>query len=212
MEGGATEFSKHVRPSGTKERDMKHIASFLILLLCASAVFAQTTATVAADEERIKISKPRCSITLTDVEGIPDGFAGGNEPTSPSPALAGFLVAPTRQYDEGGCDKRFGESFRLCSCENCGATLTIQVRRCGSLNSAQLNDGWVVGIAPFTPGLRVADGLVWSAGDPQTKTLTIPLSAAQLTKVLCAKKSQWLDVYIQDDTIVDSMTLTILQP
>ena len=183
----------------------------LILILTFSAL----AMTLAAQEERKAIPSPqpivsKCSITVTDVEGIPDNFGGTAEATTPSPALAAFLIAPTRQYDGTGCDKRFGESFRLCTCETCGAKLEIQVRRCSP--GAGSNDGYTVGIAPFTPGKRVTDGLVWAAGDPLTKTLTIPLSAADLTKVLCGNKSQWLDVYIQDDTIVDSMKLTILQP
>jgi hypothetical protein len=189
----------------------------LILVLFsvwATALGAQTT-TIKPAEASIGVpSPPKCSITLTDVEGIQDNFSGGIDATTLSPALTAYLAAnpPKSQYDEPGCDKHFGESFPLCTCETCGARLEIRVRKCGTTVKLQDNDHWFVGIAPFTPGLRVADGVVWAPGDPQTKTLTIPLSAAQLTKVLCGNKSQWLDVYIQDDTIVDSMKLVIQQP
>lgn len=190
------------------------------LILClfsvwATTLAAQTTTRVAPAEATIGVpAPPKCSITLTDVEGVVDNFGGGIDATTLSPALTAYLAAnpPKSQYDQPGCDKHFGESFRLCTCENCGARLEIQVRKCGTPKPQQENDHWYVGIAPFTPALRVADGVVWAAGDPATKTLVIPLSRAQLTKVLCGNNSQWLDVYIQDDTIVDSMKLIIQQP
>jgi hypothetical protein len=66
-------------------------------------------------------------------------------------------------------------------------------------------------VAPFGIGRTAANGNVWAPGDPATKTLTINLTAQQL-RVLCINHTNDLDVYIQDDTIVDWMRLTILQP
>jgi hypothetical protein len=188
---------------------MKRILVFLI--------FAGALTAAAQTERRIAFPPPpvalKCSITTTDTEGVADNFGGGIDPTTLSPALTAYLNAnpPRSQYDQPGCDKHFGESFKVCSCETCGGRLEIVVRRCGS--NMDTNDGFVVGVAPFNAATqRVAQGPVWAAGDPQTKTLFIPLPAAKLTEILCKNKTQWLDVYIQDDTIVDSMKLTILHP
>jgi hypothetical protein len=50
------------------------------------------------------------------------------------------------------------------------------------------------------------------AGDPNEKTLIINLPAAALNQVLCGGHASFLDVYIQDDTIVDWMRLTVQHP
>jgi hypothetical protein len=195
---------------------MKRIAMFL-LSLSATALMAQTTAqtTPAVSQERAIIPPvvaSKCTITTTDLEGVVDSFAPGIDPTSLSPALTAFLTAnpPKSQYDEPGCDKHFGESFRLCTCETCGGRLEIQVRKCSS--TLVSNDGYVIGVAPFGPNQRVVQGQVWAPGDPNTKTLVIQLPNPQLSQVLCANNTQWLDIYIQDDTIVDWARLTVLHP
>ena len=185
---------------------------YILLSLWAVAAMAQTEGRQAASKPGPVPVLLKCSITTIDVEGVNDGFAGGLDPTSTSAALTAFLAAipPRSQYDETGCDKKFGETFRLCGCETCGARLEIRVRRCAP--NAGSNDGYTVGVAPFGAGKKVASGLVWAPGDGLTKTLFIPLAAADLNKVLCGNHVTELDVYVQDDTIVDYMQLTVQQP
>jgi len=192
---------------------MKHVLVFLIATWAAVAA-AQPATTVSTDNKPVVIAPPKCTITTTDVEGVADNFGGGIDLTSLSPALTAFLNAnpPRSQYDQPGCDVHFGESFHLCTCETCGARLEIIVRKCGTPSTAQNNDGFVVGVAPFGAGQRVVDGLVWAPGDPATKTLIIPLPFAKLNQVLCGNHTDWLDVYFQDDTIVDSMKLIVQHP
>ncbi|HEU4886278.1 MAG TPA: hypothetical protein VFV49_00220 [Thermoanaerobaculia bacterium] len=186
---------------------------YILLSLWAVAAMAQTDERRAVGQEGPlpPIVSP-CSITTTDVEGRIDNFAGGLEPTSTSAALTAFLAAipPRSQYDETGCDKKFGETFRVCTCETCGGQLEIRVRRCAP--NAGSNDGYTIGIAPFGPGKKVTGGTVWAPSDGLTKTLVIPLSATDLNKVLCGNHASELDVYIQDDTIVDWMRLTLQHP
>ena len=182
-----------------------------IFLLAATAVFAQEPAAREAIPNPLPIAAA-CSVTVTDLEGVIDNFAQPPDPTTQSPALQAYLASvggPQSQYDTTGCDKKFGGSWRLCTCETCGARLEVRVRRCGS--SLDNNDGYHVGVAPFGPGRSAASGAVWQAGDPTEKTLVINLTRDQL-KVLCANKAQFLDLYIQDDTIVDWARLTIQQP
>lgn len=183
---------------------MKRTSIFIIILaITASAAWAQ-----APDANRKK-----CTTTTTYIHGLQDNFGGGPDPTTPSPALAAFLgtLANPATYDYNAPNNHFGDSFRICGCKNCGGTLEVGVRHTNPVD-VPLNDGIAVGLAPFGP--RVVSALVWAAGDPLVKTLTFNLDPAKLNEILCSQKtdSPWLDVYVQDDTTIDYIKLTIFQP
>ena len=50
---------------------------------------------------------------------------------------------------------------------------------------------------------------VWRSGDPKTKTLNIELPRERIAAIL-ARSPDWLDVWFQDETIVDWIRLTIV--
>lgn len=192
---------------------MKH--NLLYRMLAAICGIAILTAAAFAQPAAAPTPGPvkGCTTTTVYVHGQMDNFGGGPDPTTPSPALAAFL-APLHPatYDVGQPNYNFGDSFQICGCKTCGGTLEIGVRKTNPVD-IPLNDGITVGVAPFT-GPRVVSQLVWAANDPPSKTLTINLDPAKLNEVLCAQRTStpWLDVYIQDDTVVDYIKLTILHP
>lgn len=181
---------------------------FLVAVLTAGSALAQTA---SPNDSPVR---PGCTTTTTYVHGLQDNFAGGPDPTTPSPALAAFLapLANPAAYDYQKPNNHFGDSFQICGCKTCGGRLEVRVRRTNPPDTF-INDGITVGVAPFS-GTRVVSALVWAAGDPAVKTLTFNLDPAKLNEILCAQNtnSPWLDVYVQDDTIVDYIKLTILHP
>jgi len=184
---------------------MKRTSIFIIILaIIASAAWAQ-----APDVDRKK-----CTTTTTYIHGLQDNFAPGPDPTTPSPALAAYLgpLANPATYDYNAPNNHFGDSFRICGCKTCGGTLEVRVRHTNSTDIGS-NDGITVGAAPFN-GPRAVSALVWAAGDPPVKTLTFNLDPGKLAEILCAQKpdSQWLDVYVQDDTTIDYIKLTLYHP
>src|SRR5437879_8092577 len=106
-------------------------------------------------------------------------------------------------YDVNIPNHAFGDSFHLCTCETCGATLEIRVRKVTPIDQP-VNDNVIVGLAPFGP--RIVSARIWTDNNPEPpKTLTYNLDAGQLNRLLCqqGQPSPWLDVYIEDDTEVD---------
>ena len=77
-----------------------------------------------------------------------------------------------------------------------------------TLDRLTLTDAYFIGTAAPTGNTAVASAPVWRQGDPKTKTLTIPLPAGPLQNILCGGTG-WLDVWVQDETIVDWMRVTI---
>lgn len=155
----------------------------------------------------------KCSITTVYLKGLNDNFAAPADPTHPSPALATFLtnLHPVG-YDVDQPNHAFGDSFRLCACETCSARLEIRVKKTTQPDNPK-NDDIYVGVAPFGPGQRIVDGRIWSTDAPEPpKTLTYDLDPAKLSALLCREHEPWLDVYIEDDTVVDWMRLTITHP
>lgn len=146
------------------------------------------------------------------------------------------------RYDEGTCDHFFGDSFKLDSCVFCcgvcSATLEITMHGCGS--ALDCNDYIYVGQAPFrgAGGYVLWEGYVnephcegFNPGDvtgvdtvtinstarrplpkPATVVKTIQLDPRKVAELLCEHKVSTLDIFIQDDQIVDSMRLVITKP
>jgi hypothetical protein len=133
-----------------------------------------------------------------------------------SPQLQTYLNAlHPAGYNLDSPNHNFGDSFRVCLCEVCSATLEIRVKQTTQADIPD-NDGYTVGVAPFGHGGQgsiIANGNVWPAGGGNAeKTITINFNPQQLTRLLCAGKDHWLDVYVQDDTIVKWTRLTTTHP
>lgn len=193
----------------TTTRFTRRLAAFGAILLLSGAVGAQEPQ-LSTDRVPGPTSKG-CTITTTYLKGNVDNFASPADPTTQSPALAQFLqpLNPAG-FDVDQPNHNIGQSFALCSCEICSAKLEIRVRIV-SAKDVYPNDGYYVGVAPFTPALTVAKALIWQDGNLNPKTITVNLNPQQLAK-LCAANSKFLDVYVQDDTVVDWMRLTITHP
>lgn len=153
-----------------------------------------------------------------DCRGKPVVYSAGNETdnfvgpqaATLSPALQAYFVGkPRRNFDEGGKDKGFGQSFQLNCCKICRAVLEIRVRN-DDQNGLASNDGLAVGVAPFT--VRFAPAYtVWPSSSPLVRTISLPLNVSALNNYIMnsAGCPWWLDVYVQDDTAVDYVKLTV---
>ena len=77
------------------------------------------------------------------------------------------------------------------------------------------NDGITVGVAPFGAngqGFQIASVSPWASGSNlNPKVVTINLDPQKVAKA-CAANNHWLDVYVQDDTVIDFMRLTVTHP
>ena len=214
--------------------DMRKQTWFILLVLVITAgATAQVTSTI-----ELPPRPPVCPITTIYQGGVTDNFGGGPDPAVWSPALSTYLSnKPNKRYDDPACDRWVGQSFLIskgCICEGiCSAELEVIYKSCGS--SLACNDSIQIGQAPFGAGAIVSaqlypPGCTTTGGGgtgPATDTVAtearkaltpgttitkrFPIDVTKL-KGLCAKSpgaSFWLDVAIQDDTIVDSMKLII---
>jgi hypothetical protein len=151
-------------------------------------------------------------------------------------------LPPIAYDEGTSCDHHFGDSFKLDSCTFCcgicSATLEITMHGCGS--GLDCNDSITVGQAPFNHGGVVLwNGYVNGTGcpnDPANPPIDqtprpdvaaptrrtgmgtppivkkIELDPRKLEELICDRKVRYLDVYIQDDQVVDSMRLVITKP
>lgn len=187
-------------------------------LILAGAAAAQTERVATEALAPPVVPQNRCTITTVYLKGNVDNFAPPADPTHPSPALTSFLASlhPVG-YDVDQPNHAFGDSFRLCACETCSATLEIRVKKTTQRDNPA-NDDIYVGVAPFSAAQRIIDGRIWTNDNPEPpKTLTYSFTPAQLqkfTQLTCHQPAtdRWLDVYIEDDTVVDWMRLTITHP
>jgi hypothetical protein len=140
-----------------------------------------------------------------------DSFAAPDDATTPSAGLLTFLGPSSSQYDTTGCNRHFGDSFPIAAClrcKFCGGKVEIHLKPCN--DSDPSNDNYVVGVAPFGTGGTIASGRIWPTTTPAETTLVIDLPAAKLNQLFCKKKKPaTLDVYVEDDTIVDWVRVTI---
>ena len=160
------------------------------------------------DTERLPIKCPKPPVVYST--GTVDNFVVKENATL-SPALQSFFVGkPRREFDDGGIDRGFGQSFQLNCCKICAATLEVRIRneQPGGLAN---NDGLTVGIAPFNVKFASVGPLWTSSPTPLVKTVTVPLPPGALNNYIMNSAScpWWLDVYVQDDTAVDYVKLTV---
>ena len=131
------------------------------------------------------------------------------------------------------------DSCNIC-CGICSATLEITMRGCGG--SIECNDSITVGVAPFNTagGVVLWNGYVNGIGCPgdpgpvpvnptkpdvnaaTTKRPSGPISPTivkkieldprKLEELICERHIHYLDVYVQDDQVIDSMRLVITKP
>ena len=153
-----------------------------------------------------------CAVTSSYLHGKMDSFAAPDDPTTPSATLLTFLGPTRSQYDTPGCNRHFGDSFPIASClqcKFCGGKVEIHLKPCGG--SDPTNDNYTVGVAPFGAGNTIASGRIWPTGTPSETTLVVDLPANMLNQLFCRGRTRpsALDVYVEDDTIVDWVRVTI---
>lgn len=154
--------------------------------------------------------------------GNNDNFTGTSEPTSPSADLQVVLsqyASGTRDFDELMSNRVFGHTFTALPTGIVAATLELHLRGRPDIPSNDaLSLELVGGITPFGWARRISDlpeaGGTWNVDQDAVFTLdlaALPLAGGGFTDILPnVNLDQALDVYIQDDTAVDYMILTVL--
>lgn len=179
-----------------------------------------------------------CEKIQPDVQthDVNDNFAPPGSAGIFNPALTAFAQSmgrPVRGYDGGGDDKFFYDSFNLRGCRVCYARLELTVSHgpdsgpVDNGNSNQQtgktvaltgyhNDNITVGGAPFSPAPRkVLSADLWpplnasNTNNPQPMTVVLPTGALNAYIMYGLTPPQSLDVVIQDDTLVDYITLKV---
>lgn len=152
--------------------------------------------------------------------GIADGFALPEEPVSPSSELRTFiedvLVKPVRAFDDVGADRTFGHTFGGLPGGIQGAVLTMRIRAVsyGSANDTvnlevPAGPGETWGWAIFLSDLQ---GSSWDPGAETVVVLDLgdlPPGNHGTTSILDLLVDGSLDVVVDDDTAVDSITLDL---
>jgi hypothetical protein len=148
--------------------------------------------------------------------GSADNFAAPPEPSSPSAGLltwisANYPVPGSRQYDEAHADQYFATTFSGVTKRGsiCAASLRLTVR------NGHYNDGiglWFIG----PNGTSVANGwgsdlasLGAAVGTTQTLVLNLAALPGAIDLLPTLNSQGFLDVILQDDTAVDSITLSL---
>lgn len=183
-----------------------------VMAIIGTLMLAATTQTTDA-QEAIAVPPPpfpqKCTITTVQTKTN----------ATPSPQLQTMLSAlHPAGYNVTQPNHNFGDSFRVCACEICSAKLEIRV---GQTTPRDLsgNDAYNIGIAPFSGpnGVTIANGTIWPSNNSAApdQTITVNLNPQQLSRLLCDNKNNpqhYLDVYVQDDTVVKWTRLTTTHP
>ena len=163
--------------------------------------------------------------------GVDDNFAPPDDPAIPSDNFAAWLSsvgATTKDFDDPTIDRFVAHTFTGLPQDVCKATLEIGLRGGGANDGVTLmfigkdqtippigSKRWTrrIGTSDDVPGLLSAP---WQPGTAATLMLdlgnlplapTQPASAGNLIPAMRKHKS--LDFYVQDDTNVDYLTLTV---
>lgn len=144
--------------------------------------------------------------------GRMDDFAAPADPVVLSPGMQNHGRPPRKlvQYDTGDRNRHVGDSFRFRGLRGrsvCFAILEARVRHV-KLDDKTLNDTYAVGVLSAT-GNDYVSAPVWKKNDPKTKTLTVELPRDRMAAIL-ARNPEWIDVWFQDETIIDWLRLTIV--
>lgn len=169
------------------------------------------------------LAEPPCpsGSTLTTVTltgGIADDFSSsGNEPTTQSTYLAQFTGDNT-PFDYPYYDRKFGHTLSGISCTAQSAVLTLVIQ---ARNGLAHND--TIGLQAtgnsspvflWSNSIKNLTGLSWNTVG-QTTTLTLDLQALPLASggsrdiLADVAAAGYLDIYLQDDTSVDSASLRV---
>ncbi len=166
--------------------------------------------------------------SLAEVDaGIADDYVAPTESATPSAGLAAYIASipawgTTLDFDEVDADRAFGHTFSNLPARARDARLEIRMR---PLNSLADNDGLSIGFNGsganplFKWGSAIRDlpeaGGAWTT-NPSTifciDLTQVPTADGprNLLRELCEGGGPWsLDVFLQDDTAVDSMSLKI---
>jgi len=157
------------------------------------------------------------------IAGDQDGFNPGDaaDQTSPSPALQAYMdqynngAFPNRQFDDQASNRVFGHTFTGLPVDITCATLEIGLKAGGDIQS---NDGIDLdydGTESFAWHSRISNlpeaGGTWTNG--QTAVIRfdlagLPPGGTNIISSINADNS--LDVYVQDDTAVDYIILSVV--
>lgn len=201
-------------------------AAFCALFLTASFAAAQSRdpcrsfpcpcgqhCTAPADAPSCVPDAGSCPVTTSYLHGNMDNFAPPDDPTTPSAALLTVLGPSRSRYDTAGCNRHFGDSFVIpecVRCKFCGGKVEIHLKPCAGGGNGPANDNYTIGVAPFGGPKTIASGRIWPTGTPAETTLVVDLPADKLNALLCGQGSaRTIDVYVEDDTIVDWVRLTL---
>lgn len=159
--------------------------------------------------------------------GVNDNFALPTEPTSPSDDLLLLMDTygggdrvrfPHRQFDDVNSNRFFGHTFTDLPEGICTATLEITMRFGGSndgiaLERTGINDAfssWYLRLANL---FNLDTGLWWNLGTDHTFILDLanlpPDGNGDTNIIPFMNADHALDVYVQDDSGVDYMILTV---
>ncbi|MCH8322843.1 MAG: hypothetical protein IIB64_07190 [Proteobacteria bacterium] len=159
--------------------------------------------------------------------GNPDNFvtSDGTEATSPSPALQTHMdqynngAFPNRQFDDPASNRVFGHTFSDLPADITCATLEIGLKARPDLPSNdQLHLNFNQNGSPtFAWGISIKDlpeaNGTWENGQTAVTRLDLadlPPSGSGKTIISSINAGNLLDVYIQDDTAVDYIILTVV--
>lgn len=160
--------------------------------------------------------------------GQQDDFDGsdGPEPASPSAELLAFLQScsdnPQTEFDRPTVGRCFGHTFDKDSGDSClshdclivGATITIHLKATGNGSGDDMIGFMQNGVYVWATEISNLPeaGTTWNNGQSATFTLdlaNLPADQYGLTNILATLQDGDLDVYVQDDTMVDYITLDV---
>ena len=155
--------------------------------------------------------------------GVCDAFAAPNDPATASAALDTWVTTnnpnPRRIYDQTGVNRVFVDTLPIPAGTGTvvGATLRLSLRTAGFATNDSLSLSFNAGGQVFRWGLAISvlpgAGGTWN--HPQSLDVCLnladlPASGSGVTDILAAVVAQGeLDIYIQDDTMIDCATLCV---
>lgn len=170
------------------------------------------------------------TVDIIIAAGVNDNFTLPFEQTSPSDDLLFLMdpygggnrvMFPHRQFDDKAINRVFGHTFTDLPGNIQAATLEIRMFAGGSslvsndaihLERTGINDAF----SSWGMGLTALFGQPWIAGSDQTFNLDLanlpPDGQGDTSIISFMNADNALDVYVQDDTAVDYMTLTVTVP
>jgi len=133
------------------------------------------------------------------------------EPASPSPALVTAFPGTWRQFDEIVPNKKFGHTFTGLPAGIVAAQLEMCLRAGSDIpTNDALHLQFLNPVFAWGKDIATLTAMAWNVGDQKLLILdlgNLPPSIAGVTNILGTLASGKLDVYIQDDTAVDYITL-----